>query len=406
MADAGKVRHAVSVLTNWAGNVTFSARRVHHPSTVDEVRALVARSDRVKAVGAAHSFSLVADTAGDLVSLRDLPPTMHLEPETMTVRVAGGVRYGELATFLHSQGYALANLASLPHLSVAGATATATHGSGNRNGNLATSVSALELVTADGDLVTLDRASGAVVNLGALGIVTALRLDVEPTFEVSQRVYVDEPEPEAEIFAGAYSVSMFTRWRSQRVDQVWVKQRTDAQTQAWQGQNAATEPMHPIAGMPADSCTEQLGVPGPWHERLPHFRLEHTPSAGEELQSEFFVPRENATEAFHAIGKIRDRVAGVLQVSEIRTIAADELWMSPCWQRESVAFHFTWVKDPAAVLPVVEAVEDQLAPFEPRPHWGKVFTMRTQVHPGFAELVRRYDPAGKFGNAFLESILS
>jgi xylitol oxidase len=394
------------VLTNWAGNLTFSAREVHRPSTGDEVRALVARSDRIKALGAGHSFSLIADTPGDLISLRQLPPTMEIDPSSMTVKVAAGVRYGELATLLHSHGYALANLASLPHLSVAGATATATHGSGNRNGNLATAVASLDMVTADGDLVTLDRGSGAAVNLGALGIVVALRLDIEPTYEVTQRVYRDEPALDPDVFASAYSVSMFTQWRSESIDQVWVKQRADAQNDAWRGRQPATGPMHPIAGMPAESCTQQLGVPGPWHERLPHFRLEHTPSAGEELQSEFFVPRSQAKEAFEAIGAIRERVAGVLQVSEIRTIAADELWASPCYQRESVAFHFTWIKDPAAVLPVVKALEEQLAPFDPRPHWGKVFTMRPAVHPRFAELMKRYDPAGKFVNPFLAQALS
>jgi xylitol oxidase len=394
------------VLTNWAGNVIFGARAVHQPSTVDEVQSLVAKRDRIKAIGTAHSFSHIADTEGDLVSLRQLPPIAEIDSEAMTVKVAAGMRYGELAPLLHGQGYALANLGSLPHLSVAGATATATHGSGDRNGNLATSVASLEMVTAEGDMVTLDRASGAVVNLGALGIVTALVLDIEPAFQVSQRVYLNAPGLDLDIFASAYSVSMFTRWHDERPDQVWVKERVGAQTQAWQGNEPASAPMHPIAGLPADSCTQQLGVPGPWHERLPHFRLEHTPSAGEELQSEFFVPRSQAVQAFQAIARLRQRVASVLQISEIRTIAADELWMSPCYQRESVAFHFTWIKDPAAVMPVVQAIEEELAPFDPRPHWGKLFTISPAVHPGFAGLIQRYDPAGKFGNAFLDSALS
>jgi xylitol oxidase len=355
-------------------------------------------------VGAAHSFNLIADTPGDQISLRHLPPTMEIDPSAMTVKVAAGVRYGELAPFLHSQGYALANLGSLPHLSVAGATATATHGSGDRHGNLATAVSSLELVIADGDQVRLGRDSGAVVHLGALGVVTALWLDIEPTFDVTQHVYLDQPELDPAIFASAYSVSMFTDWKSAAIDQVWVKARAGSENEAWQGPHPAARPMHPIAAMPASSCTQQLGVPGPWHERLPHFRLEHTPSSGNELQSEFFVPRASAVEAFHAIGEIRQRVADVLQISEIRTIAADGLWMSPCYQRDSVAFHFTWIKDPQAVTPVVQAVEEQLAPFDPRPHWGKVFTMRPPVHPGFAELVKLYDPAGKFRNPFLDEV--
>jgi xylitol oxidase len=154
--------------------------------------------------------------------------------------------------------------------------------------------------------------------------------------------------------------------------------------------------------MPADNCTTQLGVPGPWHERLPHFRLDFTPSAGDELQSEFLVPRARAVEALTAVDGIRDRVAPVLQISEIRSIAADDLWLSPSYGRDTIGIHFTWIADSAAVLPVVSAVEEQLAPFEPRPHWGKVFTIdasavtaRYDRWPDFERLAAQYDPGGK-----------
>ncbi|MGC9665531.1 D-arabinono-1,4-lactone oxidase [Planosporangium sp. 12N6] len=415
-------------VTNWAGNVTFRARRIHRPSSLAELRDLVAGSTRVRALGTGHAFNRLADTTGDLISLAGLPPVMDLDPARGTVTVAAGVRYGELATYLHGAGYALHNLASLPHISVAGACATATHGSGDRNGNLATAVAALDLVTAGGDVVTVsrdsdpDRLSGSVVALGALGVVTAVTLDVVPTFDVAQYVYDDLPDDRlrrhwAEIFASGYSVSVFTDWSALRVNQVWLKRRVgDADATApperWLGATLADGPRHPVPGLPPVNCTPQLGGPGPWHERLPHFRLDFTPSSGEELQSEFFVPRDLAPAALDAVDGIRDRVAPVLQISEIRTVAADDLWLSPSYRRDSLALHFTWVKDAGAVLPVVAALEERLAPLEARPHWGKIFTIAPEVvrgrykrMPDFADLRGRHDPAGTFRNDLLDRYL-
>ena len=410
-------------LTNWAGNIAFDARRVHHPSSVDEVRRLVEHSRRVHALGAGHSFSRVADCDGDLVSLAGLPADVQVDHDNATVTVAAGVRYGALATRLHAAGLAVHNMASLPHITVAGACATGTHGSGERNGNLATAVSAIELVTPDGDLVTIGREAdgfdGTVVALGALGIVTRLTLDTVPTFDVRQYVYEGMPGDELrahldEVLGSGYSVSLFTDWSSPTINQVWVKRRDDdpgsfSPDRHWLGATLADGPRHPIAGMSAVHCTEQLGVPGPWYARLPHFRLEFTASSGDELQSEYFVPRERAVEALDAIDRIRDRVAPVLQVSEIRTIAADRLWLSPSYQRDSLGLHFTWIADAAAVVPVVAAMEEQLAPLQPRPHWAKVFTTdpatlarRYERLPNFRQLTKEYDPAGKFSNNFTD----
>ncbi|HEY8471574.1 MAG TPA: D-arabinono-1,4-lactone oxidase [Natronosporangium sp.] len=407
---------------NWAGNIRFAASRLHQPSSVDELRRLVAAAPRIKALGTGHSFSRIADTAGELVSLAGLPATVEVDQERGTAKVPAGIRYGELAGQLHQAGYGLPGMASLPHISVAGACATATHGSGNRVGNLATAVSAVELVTADGSLVTLtrddDRFAGAVVGLGALGVVTSLTLDLVPAFEVAQYVYDQLPyetllEQPDEIFGTAYSVSVFTSWRHPYADQVWLKHREpwDA-PQRWLGARRADGPRHPIAGMPAVNCTEQLGVPGPWYARLPHFRLEFTPSNGEELQSEYLIPREATAEALTAIHGIRDRIAPVLQICELRTVAADDLWLSMSYQRDSTAIHFTWVADPDAVAPVIAAIEERLAPFDPRPHWGKLFSVPPQVLaqryprlPDFAALVREFDPTGKFRNDFLDRYL-
>jgi xylitol oxidase len=316
-------------------------------------------------------------------------------------------------------------LASLPHISVAGACATATHGSGDRNGNLATAVTAMEMLTADGETRTFSRDAdgeqfdGMVVSLGGLAIVTKLTLSVGPAFDVAQEVYQDLPFARLadhfdEIASCAYSVSLFTDWRGDAINQVWVKRRvgdgaSSAPTPAAYGATAATRDIHPIASISAVNCTPQMGVAGPWHERLPHFRMEFTPSAGEELQSEYFVPRRHAVAALCAVDALRDRVAPLLQISEIRTIAADELWMSPCYRRACVAIHFTWKKDWPGVRALLPTIEASLAPFGTRPHWGKLFTMSAaELQPryerlaGFRRLLQHFDPQGKFRNAFLD----
>ncbi|OLB80376.1 MAG: FAD-binding protein [Actinobacteria bacterium 13_2_20CM_2_71_6] len=407
-------------VTNWAGNIAFDAKRIHRPSTVDELRLLVAGTPRIRALGTGHSFSRIVDSPGDLVSVAGLPPEMRIDAGRGSVTVAAGVRYGELAAYLHANGFALHNLASLPHISVAGACATGTHGSGDRNGNLATAVSAMELVTADGELTTLSRArgdgfDGSVVGLGALGIVTSLTLDIVLAYEIRQYVYENLPRDQldehfAEIFSSAYSVSLFTDWTGPGVNQVWLKCREAwPAPPRWMGATLAERRWHPIAGMSADNATEQLGVPGPWYRRLPHFRPEFTPSSGAELQSEYLMPRERAVEALAAIDGIRDRVAPVLQVCEVRTVAADELWLSPCYRRDTMAVHFTWIPDPDAVAPVLADLEERLAPLAARPHWGKVFgtdpaTVRALYErlPDFGALIRRYDPAGKFRNELID----
>jgi xylitol oxidase len=337
------------------------------------------------------------------------------------VRVDGGIRYGDLVAHLDAAGLALHNLASLPHISVAGAVATATHGSGERNGNLATVVAAMELVRADGELVTLRRGdpgfAGAVVGLGALGVVTALTLDVVPAFEIRQYVYDDLPrtalgEHLPEILGAGYSVSLLTNWASSTINHTWVKRRDPMPAGPFFGARPADGPRHPVPGLPADNSTQQAGVPGPWHARLPHFRMEFTPSTGAELQSEYMVPRERALAAIDAVAGVREKVAPVLQVNEIRTVAADDLWLSMNHRRDSVGLHFTWIADTNAVLPAVAALEEVLEPLEARPHWGKVYTMdpatirgRYERFADFTALVREYDPAGVFRNAWLDDLL-
>jgi xylitol oxidase len=412
---------------NWAGNYEYSSRTVLEPESVEHVQDLVRGARSIRALGSRHSFNDLADTTGDHLSLAKLPRLIAIDADGLSVRVDGGIRYGELCGPLQEAGLALHNLASLPHISVAGASATGTHGSGDRSGNLSTAVSAMQIVRADGELVTVDRADPATLNagvvaLGALGIVMSLTLDVEPTFNVRQDVYEDLPFDQLvdhfdEIAAMAYSVSVFTEWRGELVDQVWLKSRVDGSARVEVpaelfGAKPASEQRHPIRRMKADACTTQGGIAGPWHERLPHFRLDHVPSAGDELQNEYFVARADAAAALVVLQELREPIAGLVQVSEVRTIAADELWLSPAYRRESVAFHFTWKPNWPAVRELLPAIETALAPFDPRPHWAKMFTMpagavrsRYERLDAFVDLASRFDPDGKFRNGFLRRLL-
>ena len=414
--------------TNWAGNTTYQAARWHWPETVEQVQELVAGSRKLRVLGSRHSFNTIADSTGDLISLERFEPAVTIDRQRRTATVNAGVRYGQLGQQLHREGYMLHNLASLPHISVAGACATATHGSGDHNGNLATAVSALELVTASGEVVVLSRENnpeqfnGAVVGLGGLGIVIRVTLDIAPAFEMRQDLYENLPFTQLEnhfddITSSAYSVSLFTDWRGPAFNQVWLKRRVadgdpfEAEPLFF-GATRATRPLHPIGRLSAESCTEQLGRRGPWHERLPHFRMDFTPSNGEELQTEYMVPRRHSLAALRAVQAMSEQVAALLQITEIRTIAADDLWMSTCYHQSCVALHFTWVKDWPAVRQLLPIIEDALAPFDARPHWGKLFTMPParlqglyEQLPRFRGLLQSFDPEGKFRNEFMDTYI-
>jgi alditol oxidase len=389
-------------LSNWAGNYAFAARVLHRPRTRDELRRTVAGARSVHVIGSRHSFTGIGD-AEEIVSLEELPADVAFGDGT--VSCAGHVRYGELAGALNARGLALHNLASLPHISVAGATATATHGSGDGNGNLATAVAALELVTSDGEVRHVARAdadfAGMVVHLGALGAVTRVTLDVEPAYEIAQHVFEDVPwDALPDALGAAYSVSAFTRWDA--IDTLWVKRRVDEPLPDLPGRPAQFE-RHPIPGLDATGCTPQRGVPGAWSDRLPHFRLEFTPSHGQEIQSEYFVDRDRAGEAIAAMREAGPSVRGVLQVSELRTVAADELWLSPQDRRATLGIHFTWRRDQPAVERALAEVEAALLPLGATPHWGKLFLTppRPERVDDFRALARRLDYRGAFRNAWL-----
>lgn len=411
---------------NWAGNLDYRAARIVHPASIDELRDALVGDGPVRVLGTRHSFNDLADTDGTLIATDRLPSEVDVRSAPGAVRVSGGLRYGDLAPRLHERGLALANLASLPHISVAGAVATGTHGSGDRIGSLASAVRAIEFLTPTGETRALARGDadfdGAVVHLGALGVVTAVELDVEPTYDVAQTVYEGPrwdailADLEAVTSAGT-SVSIFTRWSStETADQLWVKQRVPGDADGASRRDAVVErlgarpasvPRHPILGMPADACTAQLGDPGPWFERLPHFRLDFTPSAGEELQSEYLVPRVDAVAALETLRSLAGRITPLLQVCEVRTVRADDLWLSPAYRADVVGLHFTWVRDQPAVEALLPAIEAAL-PSTARPHWGKLFTLpadelrrRCPRFDDFAALRARLDPAGRLRNAYL-----
>lgn len=415
-------------LANWAGNYRYGTARLFRAASVPEVQAFVRQQSRLKVLGTRHCFNGIADSTDQLLSIRDMARLVSLDAAARTVTVEGGISYGQLCPDLDRQGFALHNLASLPHISIAGACATATHGSGVGNGNLATAVSALEIVTASGDVRSLSRDKdgptfqASVVNLGALGVVTKVTLDVQPAFTMRQDVYLNLPMAQVrdhfeDIVAAGYSVSLFTDWQKGRVNEVWIKRRVETSETLtapaeFYGAPRATANVHPIVELSAEHCTEQMGIPGPWYDRLPHFKMGFTPSSGKELQSEYFVPRRNAVEAILAVERLRDHVSPHLMITELRTIAADDLWMSPCYRQPSLAIHFTWKQDWDAVRTVLPMIERELSPFGVRPHWGKLFTLapatlraRYEQCEAFKALAGKLDPTGKFRNAFLTATL-
>jgi xylitol oxidase len=411
--------------TNWAGNYTFNTPNLYEPKTVEEAQSIVKNTLKLRALGARHSFNSIADSTEAQISLQHLD-SISIDAVARTVTIGAGVTYGQLAPILHTRGFALHNLASLPHIGIVGACATATHGSGNTNGNLSTAVIAIHFISHDGALRTITRAQhpdifpGAVVHLGSFGIVTAITLRLEPTYDIAQAVYQNLPFAQLEhhleaIFSAAYSVSLFTDWQHGRATQAWLKHRVTPGTSTpipptFYEASLATENLHPLPGHSAENCTQQLGIPGPWHERLPHFRMDFTPSSGAELQTEYFVPRHLAYPAIRAVEQLRDRITPLLHVTELRTIAPDDLWLSPSYQCPALGIHFTWKPlwpEVRQLLPTIEAV---LAPYEARPHWAKLNTIPgtrlAQLYSrmnDFKDLANTYDPTGKFRNEYIEA---
>ena len=408
---------------NWSRHHTFVAPRIHHPRTVDELRQIVAHAQLCKAMGSAHSFHHIADSDGDIVVLDALQGAPELDDTRGVVRAPAGMRYGELAAFLAPTRWALHNMASLPHISLAGTVMTGTHGSGVKQQNLAAAVVSMTVVMASGDVVEWNRDTlgadfdGVVVSLGALGMVTHVTLQLVPTLQMRQNLYQHLPFATAvqefeTIMSSSYSVSMFTTWQGDTIDQLWRKSVADQSVEmpdTWYGAPKAMRNLHPIEALSAEPCTPQMGVVGSWHERMPHFLPDFTPSNGDELQTEYYVARQDAPAAMQAIHALRGQIAPLLHVSEIRTIAADSMWLSGQYERDSVAFHFTWQRRWPEVRQVLPHIEAALAPFAVRPHWGKLYSMDARpTFPRMGDFLRlraHMDPRNKFVNAWLREFV-
>lgn len=420
-------------LTNWGGNIRYNAQRVHVPASIDELAIIVRQSSRVRAIGTRHSFNAIADTSGDLISMRNFNRITAFDPDGRTVTVEPCVTYGQLGQYLHERGFAVTNLPSLPHVCVGGAVQTGTHGSGTTN--LSADVTEMDWIGADGERsgADSDHARFFVIHQGLLGILTSVTLRIRPTFQIQQDIY--EHVPLADLLANfdqvtraAYSVSFFTDWQTDRVNQVWFKREAGQSLPDFDFLRGrlATRKLHPIAAVDPVNCTEQ-GVPGPWHERLPHFRHDREPSsAGQELQAEYFVHRNHAPAALRAIAEIGPRLRNILIISEIRTIMADQIELSPAYEQDAVGIHFTLQPNLLAVLEALhDVIEPALSPFNPRPHWGKLFTLDREallkaygwdgsqfagspIRPVLGtilQVAKQVDPHGKFRNDYTDRYL-
>jgi alditol oxidase len=408
---------------NWSGHLDFGAARFHRPTSIAQIQEIVRGAHKVRVIGSRHCFNDIADTTGDLLWLGDLDIPIVIDRVRRTATVHAGMTYEALCPQLHAAGFALHNLASLNHITVIGACTTATHGSGNALGNLATAVSGLEWVKADGEIAQLtrdrdgDSFRGAVVALGALGVVIKLTLDLEPTFLVQQDNYERVPFAEVyahfdEITSAGYSVSLFLTWKHDWVDTMWVKRRVPGMAPVPVPETlfgAKLASAAPSGELPTDRTLTPFAKPGPWHERLPHYAFHDAMRVGNELQSEYFVPRVHAVAAIKAVAGLKDGLAPILGLSEIRTVRADDLWLSSAFGEDTVGIHFNWLKKWEGIEPFLPVLERALEPFGARPHLGKLFAMSSAqllaVYPHmreFRELVRRFDPAGKFSNRFVE----
>lgn len=429
----------------WSGTVDLGTT-VLRPRTLAEAREAVTAHRRVRPVGSRHTFNRLSVAPGALLDLGALAAEEpQLDADARTVRVPAALGYGRLGAWLDERGWALPSLASIPDLAVAGAVATATHGSGIARQALSAQVSGLELVMADGGDRELTRAGngdlldGAVVSLGALGAVHHLTLDVVPRFDVRQTAYGPLPLAAVadrfdEVVSAGETVACFTTLDpgpagGPVVEQVWVGDRVPARDPAAErfgleravpaapadvlGAPPLVGDRHPVPGEDPAVCAPQGGAIGPWHEMLPHFRAGATPSSGgREIQSEYLVPRPQTRRALVELARIAPRIAPLVQVVELRTVAPDLAWMSPFYRSAATGIHITWTRDVAAVDAALPLLEEAFGALGGRPHWGKAQRADPARVRGlyprredFVDLVRDWDPQGRFSTPFVEDVL-
>jgi xylitol oxidase len=409
------------VAKNWGGNLDYGPGKILAPESLAELSEII-RSGKVRPIGTKHSFSNLVIGEGQLVSAAGLSFEPVIDQKNSTVTVPAATKYGELAVFLEEEGYALKNMGSLPHISIAGSAATGTHGSGDKNQILSSSLVSFSYLDANGVIVTLNRSSknfeACRVGLGAYGLWVNLTLAIVQSYQMRQDVFRNLPwelflEDPAKLTAAGYSVSLFTKWGSDTIDQTWVKSRSHDSAPPIEiaGIKPDSTSMPELMPGVGDNLTQQGGEEGAWLDRLPHFRFDATPSAGNEIQTEYFFERKNIVGAIKAIQTIASEINPTLLISEIRTIAQDAAWLSPMLRGDSVAVHFTWVNDAAAVAKAVALVEKATAEFKPIPHWGKVHGFSAEklreVHPKLDRakaLFDSLDPQGVFSTDYLMSL--
>ena len=411
------------MITNWSGNITFNEIQTLSPCSLSELQSVVKDAKHVRVRGTGHSFNPIADTFNYALTLQNMPRILSIDKVKQVVTVSAHLTYAELSHELHSQGWALQNLASLPHISIAGSIATGTHGSGIMNGNLASAVEFIDIIDPSGNLKhinqkTSDLFNSSIVSLGLKGVVTTVGLKIQPTYYMNQVIYekLDRTfflDNSFECLTSGYSVSYFTNWDERKEGDLWVKS-IDGSTipHILSGLNKAKSMLHPVKGLDPSNCNEQLGVAGPWYMRLPHFKIDFKPSIGDELQSEFFIDISNAGTALKKIEKISTQISKNIYCSEIRLIAGDNFWLSPHYDRQSLGIHFTWRKT-TEVPQLVQTIESELSEFDYRPHLGKIFSSTPQylskVFPKYYDFIHEvetFDPTQKFGNNFTRRLFN
>ncbi len=413
-------------MKNWAGNLSFSSKEFIEIDSVKKLQTIVSNARGIKVLASGHSFSDIADTKDTLISIKNLSFEIGIDSNKREALVPAGMQYSDVSRYLEKHGWAVSNMASLGEVTIAGAILTGTHGSGSSNGILSTAVIGFEMVLESGSILTTDRENssdfpGFIVSLGALGVFTKYKLKIVPSFSIRQVVYENiNIESIANnfdlVFDRAYSVSFFSNWAQNSTGQIWMKFLDDSKpfniSSDWIDGNLAKVKQHPVKINDASPCTDQLATSGKWLDRLPHFKLNSSPVSGDEVQTEYLVDRRYVKQYISELAEIGDEIASKVYTTEIRTIKADDLWLSGAYERETVGFHFTWRKSDSLVnfLPKIESI---LGKHDGRPHWGKLFDVPKDKLPSrypkfsdFEVLLQKYDPNKKFRNNFINKYFS
>ena len=429
---------------NWAKTVYYN-HTIHYPKTVEEIQHILQYHAKIRVLGSMHSFNnitkLPQEFNGVYISMSNMNQVIKCcRGERVTIQP--GITFGELGEYLHERNFGFHNMASLPHITVGGAISTGTHGAGVFNGNLASHVMQVKLISADGKLRTYrigqdPEFQHIPVSFGLAGIIVEIELDIVPDYDIQQCIYENLPfntikkSDYKTAFSSAYSFSIFTQWKNRKFTSIWAKYRLR------KGRNGNEESImidcpdmnkikpssnkvHPLPGGDTSFVSGGIGknYKEPGYVGLPHFLMEGVPSQGEELQSEYFV----SSHMFDVVIEVlfhhfeeNPKLYDLLYVSEMRFVAGDKLTLSPQHVLgSSIGFHFTWKKEFDQVVDALKGIENVLKPYNALPHMGKLFTMTGRELEGkygqrnlraFQSFVAPLDPLKKFVNPFLQNLI-